>query len=423
MRKAIVLFALLVPVGASADAFHGNVALLGARASGLGGAAAGLPEDDAAPFYNPACIALDPWLQVSFSAQALQLQQRSYSPYLGSKATETAAALVPNASSGSFPWRGGRASFSAFTTDDESLTLNQTFSPNADTGVKLAHIRRLESDVTYQLGPSYGRPINDILSVGLSVLYVYRTSSARADEDFTASQANANPIAVTHTLDSDSVSQGLAFVGGVRLQPAGPQGRFTFGLTLRSGVSLSAQVANHEQRFLGTAVPNCTPDPAVTSSCVVYTAVPVNTPAQTSSGLPAAAMGGASMRIGPGLVSAQVTLTSAFTDDSGGVPAKLTVDGAVGGEMPIDNGWSARAGVYSRRSSVPDASVAPRIDQYGATLGVGKVDPHHVTDVAVVLVRDSGAAPVASVTGGTTQANVSGYTLMITLGGAFRFSE
>ncbi|MBS2027210.1 MAG: hypothetical protein JST54_04825 [Deltaproteobacteria bacterium] len=416
MRKAIVLFALLCPALASADAYHGNVALLGGRASGLGGAAAGLPEDDAAPFYNPACVALDPWIQISFSAQALQLQQRSYAPYLGSKATETAAALVPNASSGSFPWRGGRASFSAFTTDDESLTLNQTFeNPGGNSGVAVAHIRRLESNVTYQLGPSYGRPVNDILSVGASVLYVYQTVSQRADEDFTASDVNAVPFAVTHTLAADSISQGLAFVGGVRLQPTGPEGRFTFGLSLRSGASLSKPLgATREQKFVGTRQAD---------GSVVYTLQPVTSPSATSSGLPAAAMGGGSMKLGPALFSAQLTVTSAAGDIGNGVPGKLTIDGALGTELAIDNGWSARAGVFSRRSSVADGSSAPRIDQYGAALGTSKVDPHHVTDAALVLVRDSGDAPVASVTGGTTQATVSGYTLMITLGGAFRFAE
>jgi long-subunit fatty acid transport protein len=412
MRPAVLAAALLLPAAAGAQGFHGNVALLGGRASGLGGAAVGLPEDDAAPFYNPAAVALDPGVQLSFSAQALQLQQRSYAPYLGSRATESSVALVPNASSGSFPWRGGRAAFAVFTTDDEGLVLNQAFSPAASTGVSTAHIRRLESSSTYQVGPSYGRPINEHLSVGFSLLYVYRTVSVRADEYAESADPTASPAAVSHQLDSDGVSQGLAFVGGIRVQPGGPEGRFTLGLSLRSGVSLSEQVVSHEDRFLGARQPDAS---------LLFTRVATDQDTSARVGQPASAMLGGSARLGPGLISAQVTLTSAEPDLDPGVAGRLTVDGALGGEAAIDDGWSARAGLFSRRSSVQDATAAPRIDQYGGALGVGKLDPHHVTDVALVLIHESGEAPVTSVTGGTAQAQVSGYLLMITLGGAFRF--
>src|SRR6185503_15970256 len=122
-------------------------------------------------------------------------------------------------------------------------------------------------------------------------------------------------------------------------------------------------------------------------------------------------------------VSAQATLTSAEPQLQDGVPGKLTLDGALGAEWLVDrdNGWTARAGFFTKRSSVGDASVVARIHQYGAALGVGKVDAHHVTDAALVLQREFGVAPVASITGGSAPADVTGYALLVTLGGSFRF--
>lgn len=413
-RLGLLALTLWIPTAAAADPFHGNVALLGGRASALGGAVTGLPEDDAAPFYNPAAVAQDPWVEVSFSAQALQVQRRSFAPYLGSRATESWAGLVPNASVGSSPWRGGRASFAVFTTEDENLTLDQRFTPDASTGVSEARIRRLETTQTYQAGPSYGAPLNDILSIGFSALYVYRTQAIRADESATSSDPNASLAAVSHTEDTEGVSQGLAFIGGVRVQPTGPKGMWTLGFALRSGVSLSEQIVRREELFLGARQPDGT---------VLFKPQPTHDSTESHAGLPAAAMLGASMRFSAALLSAQCNLTSAEPNLAPGVSGKLTVDGALGGEWQVDraNGWTARAGLYTRRSSVSDATVAARIHQYGASLGVGKVDPHHVTDAALVLQRETGEAPVATVTGGSAQAGVSGYTLLVTLGGAYRF--
>lgn len=414
MRCACLLALLVLPATAAADPFHGNVALLGGRASALGGAATGLPEDDSAPFYNPAAISADPYVQVSFSAEALQLQQRSFTPYLGSRATESWAGLVPNASVGSSAWRGGRASFAVFTTEDENLTLDHTFTPFGDTGVAFARIRRLETTQTYQAGPSYGHPVNEFVTVGISALYVYRTQAIRADEYAEASDPAASPAAITHTEDTEGVSQGLAFVGGLRVQPTGPQGPLTLGLALRSGVSLAEQIVRREERFNGLRQPD---------GSVLFTREPTHESTESQAGQPAAAMLGASWRFSAALLCAQLTVTSAEPNLAPGVNGRLTVDGALGGEWQVDraHGWTARAGLYTRRSSVSDAALAPKIDQYGAALGVGKLDAHHVTDAALVLQRESGQAPVASVSGGTAAASVSGYTLLITLGGAFRF--
>jgi len=398
---------------ARADVFHGNVALLGGRASGLGGAAVGLPSDDAAPFYNPAAVPLDPWIQVSFSAQALQLEQRTLSPYFGSKATERSASLVPNASVSSMPWHGGRVSFAVFATDSEGLSLDQSFQdPPPATGLSSAQIRRLESGATYQVGPSFGRPVSETLSVGVSMLYVYRTYALRSDEYTEAADPAARPAALSHIVNTDARSQGLALVGGVRFQPTGPSGRFTFGLALRSGVSLSEQQVVRDERYIGVRQPDGT---------VRFTRAPTSDTESTNAGEPAAVVVGGSVRLGPGRIAAQLTVTSATAQLEPGVPGKLTVDGAVGGELTVAPGWTARAGLFSQRSSVADDGTADRVDAYGATLGVGQANDHHVTDLALVLVRESGQGPVTDVTGGVDRTHIRGYLLLVTLGGAFRF--
>jgi long-subunit fatty acid transport protein len=413
-RAALVGLALLTWAGrAGADPYQVSGALLGARASGIGGAATGLPEEDAAPFYNPAAISLDPRISVSFSAQALQLQSRTFSPYLGSRATETQAGLVPNASVGSFPWRGGRASFAVFTTQQENLTLNQTLHPPAETGVATARLRRLENDSTYLLGPSYGRPVNDVLAVGFSVLYVYRSLSQRADEYAEASNPQTNPAAISHALDDEGLSQGLAFVGGLRLRPGGSDGRLTVGLTLRSAVALSQQQVRREERYIGTRD---------AGGVLRFSREQVHDEsASARAGLPAAILTGASLRLGPTLLSAQASFTSAQKDFTPGVDGRFTANGALGAELHIDPVWTARAGLFARRSAVADPQTAPQLDQYGVSVGTGWVELHHVTDVALVVISERGQAPVETVTGGRDLVQVTGYTLLLTLGGAFRF--
>lgn len=415
MRRAVILAVMAVATASRpvrADPYQVSAALLGARASGLGGAAAGLPEEDAAPFYNPACIDRDPRISVSFSAQALQLQSRTFSPYLGSRATETQAGLVPNASVGSFPWRGGRASFAVFTTQQENLTLNQTLHPPASTGVAEARLRRLESDATYLVGPSYGRPIDDTLAVGFSVLYVYRSLSQRADEYAEAADPHATPAAISHAVDSEGLSQGLTVVGGVRLRPGGREGRTTFGLSLRSAVALSQQQVLREERFLGSRD---------STGALRFTREELHAPVQSRAGLPAAVLLGGSTALGPTLVSGQLTVTSEQRDLTPGVDGRLTVDAALGGEWKIDPTWTARLGLFTRRSAVRDPNAAPQLDQVGAAVGAGALEPHHVTDAALVVLSERGQAPVETVTGGRELVHVSGYTLLLTLGGAFRF--
>jgi len=416
MRARILVAAtsLLVSSAAGAQGLQGNVALLGARASGLGGAAVGLPDDDASAFYNPAAIASDPAVQVSAAASVAQLEHRSLSPYLGSRATEKGFALLPNASVFSAPWRGGRAAFSIFATDGESLVLNQAFAPPPSSGISTANIRRVESSATYQVGPSYGRAVTEKIAVGFSILYLYRTQSLLVNEYAESSDPGASVAALSHNLQTDSVSQGLAFVGGVRVQPTGPRGRFTLGLSVRSGVSLAEQLASRDERFTGTRAAD---------GSLQFTRTPTQGEAAARAGIPASASLGASIRLvhGLGLVSAQATVTSAQADLAPGVAGRLTVDGAAGTEWTIDQGWMVRGGVFTRRSAVADARTAPQIDAYGATLGLSNTGPHHSTDAALVVLGETGSAPVQTLAGGNAQAEVSGYTLLLTLGGAFRF--
>jgi long-chain fatty acid transport protein len=412
---------VLLAAEAWADDYHANDTLVGSRAAGMGGAVVGVPEDGAAPYYNPAAYTRDGKVQINLSANGVQVESLTYRPYLGSLATAKGVGFVPNFSVGSGPVGDrGRLSICAFTTQSHALVLDRSSTPDPSTGLLEARVRRIETESTALFGPSVGFPLSDTLSVGISGFFVYQTSTLRENAYQVAKDPDAPIAAREHLSDSDQTSQGISVVGGLQYQPTGPSGWWTFGVSLRSGASLANVAHQREELFVGTHsgdhlvfVDNVLGDPTSKTG---------------KSGSPSAASLGASFHTSGLLVAASVTVLSGEQYESFGetITKQFLVNGGVGAEYMLTDRFTLRAGVFSNRSSAPVPGTgadfaAPHIDFYGFTIGGTQVDEHTHTDLALKLSRASGVAKVDAPGGGAVRADVSGFQLTLTIGGGYHF--
>lgn len=419
LGASVACAAALWAAPAGADEFHYADAVIGGRAAGMGGAVVGVDEDGAAPFHNPAAVSRDPKPEVQVSAQVLQWRSFTYDSFLGQSVTGRSIGIVPNTTVASYPFRGGRASLAVFTTQANDLTLDRVFAPDTTSGLVSARLRRVESERTYLMGPSVGVPLTPVLSVGVTIAYVYRTVTLREQEYVEVAGEAGAVTARSRGVDSDQVSQGLTLIAGVRVQPTGPRGRWTLGLTLRSGASLADLATRREEVFLGTRQADGT---------LVFTPQPVQDSSQGRTGNPSSVSVGSSVRLGDFRLAASALVHAAQRYESLGVTVEkqLVVNGALGVEWQGSPTWTLRAGAYSNRSAAPrlDRVAEPRfarIDLYGLTFGGTRTNGIRQADVALRITRGDGEAPLAGTSGKVSAVSVSTWEVGFTLGGSTRF--
>jgi hypothetical protein len=384
----------------------------------MGGAMVGIDEDASAPYYNPAAFERAGHTEVDLSATALTVHSLTFAPYLGDSATERSVGILPNASVGSRPFHGGRLSLCIFTTQDDDLVLDRSFTPPTSTGLATAQIHSDSSESTYLLGPSLGMPLSDVLSVGISGFFVYRSVGLHERVFQMASSTNAAVQSFERIEDTEQLSQGLIIVGGVQVRPGGGEGRWVLGVSVRSGSSLADSGQHQVVEYVQQRQSDGTTQ---------YVRTPLENSTQGQSEIPSQIALGSSVRLGRGRFSADVTIDSAqsYINLGATVDRKLTVNGTFGGEWSLDPAWMVRAGLFTNRSSAPSVPddnqpSSPHVDEYGLTLGFTQVGVRHRADFALEFAEDYGQAKIEGIDGVLQRVNVQGFEVSFVIGGAYR---
>jgi long-chain fatty acid transport protein len=165
---------------AHADEFHYVNALVGNRASGMGGAYTAISDDPAGLFYNPAGAVYSPVPNVSASANAFSTRNTVYSSVLGGQLDweRDSSVLLPNFFGVSQPVGPGVFGFSYAVPDSVVEDQDQEFENfPSNIGVDVAKytINLNQNDNTYNFGPSYAYAVSDSFSFGGTLYVHYRT--------------------------------------------------------------------------------------------------------------------------------------------------------------------------------------------------------------------------------------------------------
>ncbi len=192
-RAERFLLLLLLAVGpAQADPYHYVNLLVGDRASGMGGAYVAVSDDPAGLYYNPAGIAYARRANLSASMNTLNLVRRRYSAVLGGRDwVRTSSSLLPNFFGVTQPLGPGVIGFS-YAVPDSVLEDQDQQIPDVPTRLSatenaLYTINFNNQDNTYLAGPSYGLPLGERWSVGLTLYGYQRSQQLILNQQFTFS--------------------------------------------------------------------------------------------------------------------------------------------------------------------------------------------------------------------------------------------
>lgn len=223
------LFLTILSLPAFADEFHYNNILVGERASGMGGTYTALSDDPSGLYYNPAGIVYASGRNLSASVNAFHMTKKHYSGVLGGKGWDRdASALLPNFFGIMQPLGKGRIGLSYAVTDSIIEDQDQTISAFKGCGgactITRYSINLNNEDTTYNVGPTYARPVTGSLSAGVTVYFHQRRAQTILNE-FIIIDANRHEL-TNRNLESEEM--GVRPVVGIMWSPVK---KFAIGLT------------------------------------------------------------------------------------------------------------------------------------------------------------------------------------------------
>lgn len=414
MRKAflfvllfiVLMLSALFPCGtARADDYHYINALIGDRASGMGGAYTAVADDASGLFYNPAGIVYAQGKNLSASVNAYSSLTKKYrGAILGQDWVRDSATFVPNYFGVVQPFGKAMVGFSYAVPDAGYEDQDQTFLFESVPGASLT-INFNNDDRTYAIGPSIAAEVLDGMAAGLTLYIHYRnlqmiTNSVAADY-------LAIPVQYEQeNMYLEKQELGVRPVLGVMWAPAE---RVSLGLMLSKTFLIDSDASI--QLICTTNAPGlCSGVPGG------YYKLDYTNDAKRKYPLHGA-LGIAYFPSERVLVSADVRYHEQIHDEAFTNREKV-VNGALGLEYFLSSTWAVRCGLYTDFASTPklDPALAGQeehIDLYSASLSVTRSARDSSVSLGGSFGKGSGSAQLRSGSAEIQKADATAWTLFL----------
>ncbi|QEP44067.1 hypothetical protein D5085_13630 [Ectothiorhodospiraceae bacterium BW-2] len=392
----IVLLLSLVTPNAYGDINHYNNALLGERASGMGGSYIGISDDVSGLYYNPAGIVYSQDLTLSGAVNTYSLATTTYKNALLSNDYEReTSSLLPNFFGMVQPMQSWTFGFSYAVTDSLKLDQDQLFTNLANTTTSDAIINSNFQNDEYKIGPSLAMEINDRLAVGMT-LYFYLHQSQIILNQWIGKVATKDQFDDGHTRFEwsntyiESEESGIEPVLGVMWAPIE---RLSIGMTLRQPLLFSSEMIQQQ---------SCSSDrEEAVGLCALAngtTQAPVLTHIDAKRDLPLhLGLGAAWFYSDKLLLSADLnhfSATSATEFDN--TDRDSVTNLALGMEYYLTNSWALRSGLFSNNSnnSKLEGLFTEDIDRIGLSGSITRFTRNSSLTLGLIIEQGSGTASV-----------------------------
>lgn len=365
LKVAAALIALTAVCGSAlADDYHYNNILIGDRATGLGGAYTAVSDDPSGMYYNPAGIVYSGTRNLSASVNAYHNTSTTYKNVFGSgNWTRKSSALLPNFFGVTEPLGKGVIGFSYAVTDSIQENEDQVVTGVSTFNKLVLNVNN--QDNTYKLGPSYAQPINDNLSVGVTLYLHIRNSEQIVNQQFSLSDGDywQNGYLQTNEL-------GFEPILGVMWSPID---KLSIGVSLRQTSVISESVKSQG---------NCLSTSASFTCSTAFNTSPTDTSAKRAYPL--------TLSLGVAYFPTDRLLYSAdfvyYEQASGSFNSHVdnyvrtkvaTWNASAGVEYYFSDDWAVRGGVYTNNANTPslvngDFNQPDNVNFYGISLSFSR---------------------------------------------------
>ncbi len=410
-NAAMAMIVMLVVMSgvSTADEFHYNNMLIGDRATGMGGAYAGVSDDPSGLYYNPAGIVYTTGRNLSASVNAYYNTSKEYNNVIGGSGWERkATSLLPNFFGIVQPLGNFKFGFSYAVPDSIKEDQDQTFGGSLPTTLGSPAVRYTinfnNEDSTYLIGPSIAGELTSSLSAGLT-LYMYHRSNQTILNQLIVLQDGRFEWSNQYI---ERVERGYKPIVGVMWTPAE---KLSIGVSVAKIFIYSASItAQTIYKDANAVTPN------------EFTSVDIGD--STTKKYPY------ELRVGAGyfpssslLVSADAAYYTKVADPVNGDRVNV-LNLAVGTEYFLNRSWAIRGGLYSDMANTPEldanrSNQDEKIDLYGLSLSISNFSRNTSVTFGGNMTMGSGKAQILS--GSTDIQNVDQAGWMMFLSSSYSY--
>ncbi|TAK05777.1 MAG: hypothetical protein EPO39_10570 [Candidatus Manganitrophaceae bacterium] len=384
---SIFTFGFISP--AIAGVFNYYDVMIGGRSAQMGGAYAGIADDGAATYFNPAGLGQITTPSFSISANGLDIQTYTLRHRLfGEDLTYRSNAFYPSAWSIVRSLGDYRFAFSAMVPSNIDVISTTNFRDVVLAGrsFSVGLIDARIKDRVYLIGPSVAYRIKPTLMVGATLYYWYGEALSETTLFFGGDSGQSQ---IGQFKRTSITTQGL--LGQVGLL-ARPSERYAVGLLLRAPVALNQTIDIEDQIYSFDA-----------TSGQFSNSFSQNETTRSARRPPGATLG---LAVHP-TVGRTLSVDFSYYDrarysvSSRRIDIRPVWNAAFGFEQMILPKFAARFGLYTNRSAAPRLNDAPevqddRVDSYGTTFGFGYIDSLSTFDVGLRYALGKGKTKDAS---------------------------
>lgn len=354
---AALIAAALIAGPAQGDSLHYNNALIGDRATGMGGAYTAISDDPSGLFYNPAGIVYAGKRNFSASVNAYNSTTTTYKGVLGGGDwVRESSNLLPNFFGITQPIGKGTIGFSYAVTDSIQENQDSVFGALPGTNVSKFLINVNASDNIYKIGPSYALELSDTLAIGATLYFHIRSAETIANQ-----WVRLNDNTYEWSNSYRQVDQyGLNPILGVMWSP---MEKLSLGLSLRKTELFSSEIKYQE---------SCVSDIATTSAQCAGPLDPVLLSSDTEPDLPLSTTIGFAV-----FPSNRLLISGDFSYYEATDQAEETWNLAAGAEYYLNDTWAVRTGMFTNNANTPTVKSG----------GTGQLDHVDLTGLSFSLSR------------------------------------
>jgi len=408
-RQALALLALCsAPFALYANPNHNVNQIVGDRALGMAGAYAGISDDPAGMYYNPAGIAYSSSANISANVNTLQALDITYQDALAGEFdyNRNSFQVLPNFFGVLQPLGGWMVGFSSSIVDSVQENQDQDFLPFAN--IERFILNTSNVDTVYNIGPTVAKKLSDELSIGLSLHFHYRRAELISNQHFKFNATDTDNRNIKWVNFYSKLSeQGIRPKLGIQWSPLA---NWSVGLVVdKTFLAAASETQQFAQCVTNDSAVGCASqaDPEITEYQDTRTY-----PWQVRTGIawfPNSAL----------LVSADVIYNSA-TDAIGGFTGReQTLDGALGLEWYWSPQWALRGGVYSAFASTPEVikgqtNQEGHVDIYGLTTSVTRFNKGSAISLGLMGNYGSGSSQIVLDSTAIQETTILGMTAFFT---------
>ncbi|WP_320826693.1 OmpP1/FadL family transporter [Reinekea sp.] len=420
-RQALALVALCsAPFVLYANPNHNVNQIVGDRALGMAGAYAGISDDPAGMYYNPAGIAYSHSTNISANVNTLQALDITYQDALAGEFdyNRNSFQVLPNFFGVLQPLGGWMVGFSSSIVDSVQENQDQDFLPFGV--IERFILNTSKVDTIYNIGPTVATKLIDELSIGLSLHFHYRRAELISNQHLIYSAEQTENLDMRWVNFYSKLSeQGIRPKLGIQWSPAA---NWSIGLVVDKTFLVAASETQQKAHCVtNNSTVGCldfpdvdqNPDDRQDPEITEYQGTRTY-PWQVRTGIawfPTSAL----------LVSADAIYNSATaaSEETGYAGREQTLDGAVGLEWYWSPQWAVRGGAYTAFASTPEVITGQtgqegHIDIYGLTTSITRFNKGSAISLGLIGNYGSGSSQIVADSTAIQETTILGMTAFFT---------